>query len=311
MTYSLSLEHQFRTNWIVTVAGAGNATRHAQGILNINQPLPDPPYDFNPIINTGTVFNNIYSPYQGYGNISQYGNPTRQHWNALEVNLRHPVGNNLTLTSSFTWQHCLSNAAGGFYGAGGITGSSPIQDSYHPNRQFGTCSLNVFNVWTSSLVWSLPWYHGAQGFKGLALGDWQFADITTIQGGFALNPGLATANPGLATLPNRLAGGSITGPKTVNEWFNTAAFSNPDPGYFGNAAQGSITGPGVFNFDMAFYKDFHFTERHTFQFRAELFNIFNHANFSGVQTAYGAGNFGQVTSALDPRIAEFALRYQF
>lgn len=62
---------------------------------------------------------------------------------------------------------------------------------------------------------------------------------------------------------------------------------------------------------MAFYKDFHVKERHEFQFRAELFNIFNHTNFSGVQTAYGAGNFGRITSALDPRIAEFALRYQF
>jgi hypothetical protein len=143
------------------------------------------------------------------------------------------------------------------------------------------------------------------------LKGWEFADITTVQSGFALTPGLATSNPGLATLPDRLAGSSITGPKTAAQWFNTAAFSNPAPGYFGDAALGSITGPGVVNFDMAFYKDFHVKERHLFQFRAELFNIFNHTNFSGVQTAYGAGNFGQITSALDPRIAEFALRYEF
>ena len=194
-----ALEHQFASNWLLSVAGAGNATRHTQGILNINQPLPDGPYDFNPIINTGTVFSNVYSPYLGYGNIQQYTNPNRQRWNALEVSLRHPVGHNLLITSSYTWQHCLTNVSGNFYAQGGIAGGSPAQDSYHPNRQYGTCSFNVFNIWTSSLIWSLPWFRSAQGFKSLLLRGWQFADITTVQGGFALNPGLATSNPGLAT----------------------------------------------------------------------------------------------------------------
>lgn len=306
MTYSLSAQHQFTGDWIVSVTGAGNATRHAQGFLNINQPLPEAPYDFDPIINSGTVFPYVYSPYLGYAGINQSTNPIKQRWNALEVSVRHPVGHNLLLTSAFTWQHCLSNAPGN------VVGAAPMQDSYHPMRNYGTCSTNVFNIWTSSLVWSLPWFHGAQGPKSLLLGGWQFSDITTIQGGFALNPGLATSNPGLATLPDRAAGSQInSGPKTPAQWFNLDAFSNPAPGYFGNAGMGSIIGPGVMNFDMALYKDFHIKERHTFEFRAELFNAFNLTNFSGVQTAFGAGNFGQVTSALDPRIAEFALRYQF
>ena len=97
----------------------------------------------------------------------------------------------------------------------------------------------------------------------------------------------------------------------MQDWFNTAAFAAPAAGYFGNAAPGSIQGPGTVDFDMAFYKDFRIRERHTIEFRAELFNIFNHTNFSGVSTSFGTGNFGQITSALDPRIAEFALRYQF
>ena len=59
----------------------------------------------------------------------------------------------------------------------------------------------------------------------------------------------------------------------------------------------------LINFDMAFYKDFRVSERHTFQFRAELFNIFNHTNLNAVSTNYGAGTFGSVTSARDPRIA--------
>jgi hypothetical protein len=304
-TYSLSLEHQFRGDWLLSIAGAGNAVRHLNSTININQPLPRPPYDFNPVINSGTVFPNLYSPYLGYANITEESNALTQNWNALEVNLRHPVGHGLFLTSAYTWQHCLSGARGAVWIGPGV------QDSYHPSNNYGTCNTNASNVWTTSVIWSLPWFKGARGVEKVALGGWQFSDITTIQSGFALDPGLATATPGLATRPDRVSSTNTSGPKTVGAWFNANAFAAPAPGYFGNAAPGSIIGPGVINFDMALYKDFHIGERHTIQFRGEFFNIFNHTNFSGVQTALGAGNFGQVTSAYDPRIAEFALRFQF
>ena len=306
LTYSLSVQHQFKGNWLLSVAYAGNGTHHLQGMVNINQPPPDAPYNFNPLINSGTVFPNLYSQFQGYGNISQSTNPLTQRWNALEIGLRHPMGHNLYLTSAYTWQHCLSDGRGNNFTVG-----VGVQDSFHPLGSYGTCTTNAYNVWATSVIWTLPWLQGAQGAKKVLLGGWQFADITTIQSGFALDPGIATSNPGLATRPDRVSGSSTSGAHTVNNWFNTNAFSNPAPGFFGNSATGSIIGPGVFNFDMALYKDFPIKERASFQFRVEAFNIFNHTNFSGVQTAYGAGNFGQVTSALDPRIFEFALRFQF
>jgi hypothetical protein len=152
--------------------------------------------------------------------------------------------------------------------------------------------------------------------KRFALGGWQFSDITTIQSGFAVDPGLSIAHPGLATRPDRVAS-NITGPKTVAEWFNTSAFAAPPAGYFGNAAPGSIQGPGTVNFDMALYKDFNVTERAKFNFRAEFFNIFNRANFNNVggtpsiDANLGSGTFGQITSAADPRIIEFVLRFEF
>jgi len=65
------------------------------------------------------------------------------------------------------------------------------------------------------------------------------------------------------------------------------------------------------DFDMAVYKDFHITEQHKLEFRAEAFNVFNHTNFNGVSTSFGSGTYGTITSTRDPRIFEFALRYQF
>jgi hypothetical protein len=226
-------------------------------------------------------------------------------WEGLEVSVRHPVGNNLFLTAAYTWSHGLSDdrATEMFQGS-----ANPVQDIYHPQNEYGTSTVDLTHVLSCSYIWSLPGYH-LRRWKGAALGGWKYSGIMTIESGFPVDPALSVASPGLALRPDLV--GSVKGPKTVNEWFNTNAFVQAPPGYFGNAGNGTIRGPGLVNFDMAFYKDFHIRERHMVEFRAELFNIFNHANFNGIDPALGSGTFGQVISAADPRIAEFALRYEF
>jgi hypothetical protein len=302
--YSLSLEHQFGHNWLTSITGAGTIGRNLSSGWNINQPLPDGQFNFNPLINSGTVTPYLYSPYQGYAGINNVNFVDNSYWNALEVLVRHPVGNNVFLNIAYTWQHGLSDANGN-----AITQASP-QDVYHPGADYGNQSYNVPQVFTVSTIYTAPWFKNAPGIKGLALGGWQYSDITTVQNGFSMSPGLSVSHQGLATRPDAAAS-TISGPKSVQQWFNTAAFAAPAAGFFGNAGRGTIAGPGVINFDMAMYKDFKVTERATLEFRAEAFNIFNHTNFSGVSTAFGTGNYGQVTSALDPRIFEFALRLQF
>jgi hypothetical protein len=312
-TYSVSLQHQFGTNWFASIAGAGNIARHVWGSWNVNQPLPDAPYNYNPLINSDPalpssvgIFPYVYAPYLGYAAIDSLLDNANAYWDALEVSLRHPVGHNLFLNISYTWQHNLGTTYGtSTLDAGGA------QNVYAPGQDYGDTNLDVPQVLSLSWIYNLPWYSNTPGWRGLALGGWRYAGMTTFQSGFSLDPGLSVPFQGLATRPNRVASSSAAGPKTAEEWFNTSAFATPAYGYFGSAAPGSIPGPGVVDFDMSLYKDFHITERDMFEFRAEAFNIFNRANLSGVQTTLGASNFGAVTSALDPRIFEFALRFQF
>jgi hypothetical protein len=308
-SYSVSLEHQFAGNWMASITGAGNYAYDMPLLVNINQASPDPPYNFNPIINKGTVSSYVYSPYLGYASIDDEDAVGIAHFSALELSLRHPVGHNLSLSVDYTWSHSLADSEGTAYFRG-LNGSGP-QDSYHVLNDYGSSNVNAPQVFGLSAIWNLPWFQNAHGVKGLVLGGWRYSDITSIQSGFSDNPGLSIANQGLATRPNLVSGVGISGPDTVAEWFNTSAFAAPAAGFFGNAANGSIAGPGLVGFDMAAYKDFHIRERHTIEFRAEFFNIFNHVNFNGLSTTFGAGNFGQLTSAADPRIMEFALRYQF
>ncbi len=189
--------------------------------------------------------------------------------------------------------------------------NNSTQDVYHPRADYGNSDFNVAQLFSFSHVWSLPFFNDTTGWKHVALAGWKYAGTTTIQNGFSLDPMLSVDNQGLATRPNRVAGASVRGPKTASEWFNKSAFDRPPFGFFGDAGNGIIGGPGLVNFDMGFYKDFRVTEHHAIQFRSEFFNIFNHTNFNVVDTTFGDGQFGQVVGAADPRIIEFALRWQF
>jgi hypothetical protein len=105
--------------------------------------------------------------------------------------------------------------------------------------------------------------------------------------------------------------GKLTFPDTINEWFDTSVFAAPAFGFYGNAGVGSIRGPREDVWNWALYKTFPIKERLHLQFRSEFFNIFNHTNLSNVDTSLGSGTYGKITSALDPRILEFALKLQF
>ena len=103
-------------------------------------------------------------------------------------------------------------------------------------------------------------------------------------------------------------------PRSGQPYFNPSYFVTEQPGQVGNAMRRFFSGPGIYNFDMALLKDTQITESMQVQFRAESFNIFNHAQFnnpSGQIDNTGQGGFGYVTSARDPRIMQLALKFLF
>ena len=94
-------------------------------------------------------------------------------------------------------------------------------------------------------------------------------------------------------------------------WFNTAAFALPANGAFGNLGRNVVIGPGTNNWDISLQKGFRITERFTTQFRAEFYDAPNHLSWQGVGNTLGNANFGQITSATDPRTLQFGLRLDF
>ena len=153
------------------------------------------------------------------------------------------------------------------------------------------------------------------------IGGWRAAGILTAQSGAPFTVNLSSAagqnvSPiGLVSGNNlerpNLAGNPNSGPQTAAEWFNTAAFTVPAQNTFGSAGRNVVTGPGLATLDLSLQKDQTLHERLKLQFRFDVYNSLNHANFSLPGRIFGAANFGVVSSAGDPREMQMALKVLF
>lgn len=309
-TYSLSVEQQFGTNWIASIAGAGSIQGAGSTSININQPTAYSSggvnYDFNPLLNNknaAPLANNYvagyFAPYQGYGNITYFENIGKSNWNALELSLKHHTTKNLYLTAAYTWSHGFDNFGG-------------FQNSY--NTAAAYASTGVPQVFTVSAIYYLPRLEHSRYWVKQVLGGWQYSDMTTLQSGGLSSLSLSGSGLGLATRPNQIA--PITYSKSWkvanNRWFSGLdSFAAPAYGYFGNVGNNTIRNPGVENFNMALYKTFPLTERVHLQFRAEFFNAFNHSNPNGPNTSVGNPSIGMITGAKEAREGQGSLKLTF
>jgi hypothetical protein len=327
-SWSLGVQHQFPANFVAQVAGAGSRIQHLVNTWNINQPMPTVvggvSYDFNPLLNSNPANGNkgdnsaYWAPYQGYGAINRVSTQLWGEWNALELQVRHTVGKGLNVTGSYTYSHDTTNL-------GSI-------DPYDLKRFHGNAeSMNFPHSLSISAIYTLPFFlNSGNMLEKEALGGWSIDVIASFRSGTSLTPGLSETNSGLALRPDQVPGTSTNGPKTwkngsSQQWFNTSAFSCPGSvtgtscgtfaasnyGLYGNAQTGIIRGPGQEVFNTSLYKTFDIMEKVHIEFRAEAFNTFNHTNPGNPNTTLGNSNYGKVTSAVDPRILEFAVRVKF
>jgi len=306
-SWSFGVQRALSPNTLLSVAYVGSRGDHLEYANNVNQPLPAMGYDFDPRIACTTttpfpctqrVSTDYVRPYQGWSSISGTVPVGRSNYASLQVNLQKRMSHGLSYGVAYTWSKTLAL-------------SSNPQNAYDGNADYGLTGFSRANVLNINFVYDLPFFSNMTGVPGAVLKGWETTGILTFESGWPLTIGLSTPTQGLATRPDAVAGQSSAGPKTVAEWFNTNAYTAPPFGFYGNAGVGTATGPGMNVWNMGFFKNFGLGEHVRLQFRAEMFNIWNRANFNSVATTYGAGGFGEVNGALDPRIMQFALKLLF
>jgi hypothetical protein len=149
--------------------------------------------------------------------------------------------------------------------------------------------------------------------------------LASIFGGFRLN-GIITLRSGLplvvrgannggtADRPNLVGDPALSGDEqSLRRWFNTSAFAAPAPFTFGSAPRvlSSPRGPGFASVDLSVIKNITFNSSSSLQLRAEFFNLFNRVNFNLPNTNFLSGEFGQITSAGEPRRVQFGVKMYF
>jgi Carboxypeptidase regulatory-like domain len=305
--WSLGIQSELPWQFVAQVAYVGNKYNRGERWLNVNQPTSVGSLDFDPRLNAGTVNINTIRPFPGYSDITffTYGNESNYH--SLQVSFQRRFEQGFALQGQYTRQQTIGNTAG--------NRDARHQNNYRPELDRGLFVFDRPHSFTVNYIYELPFLRGGRGVIEAILGGWEVSGFTVFQGGQALTPGITGGQVGLATRPDRTTEPLFgEGTKTMAQWFNPAAFSRPQPGMFGNAGVGSIRGPGFQTWDVALSKAFPLSVRGRdtrFFFRVEAFNVFNHVNYSGVNTTLGAGTYGRVTSVREPRQVQFNLRFEF
>ena len=172
---------------------------------------------------------------------------------------------------AYTWSHAIDDVPLEF--GGGAAGPQP-QDPRNIFAERASSIIDMRHRLTLSYVWALPVGKGKAflnhgGFIDWVLGEWQTNGILTVQSGLPFSPVLqtSTTNTGTGSRPNVV--GTVTYPKTLQQWFSPSAFGTPAPYTYGNAGRDTLVGPGRTNWDMSIFKNFVIKEETRFEFRAE------------------------------------------
>ncbi len=292
------IQRTISANMLIDVAYAGSKGTRLPNELNINQPVPKG-----------------VRPYPSFGNISWFESNGNSTFHSLQTKLEKRYSAGISFLGSYTYSKSIDDTPG--FASNSSASSAFPQNSRNRAVERGLSDFDIRHRFVASSVYELPFGPGKHMLeKGLGselLRNWQLSGILSLMSGRPLTPYYTTDIS--QTLNNHdrpnVVGDPNNGPKTVQQWFNTAAFATPATGTFGNAGRNIINGPRFTNLDLAVSRRFTFTERVALQFRAEFFNSLNHTNFNlPLATVDGAG-FGSIPSTFDQRQLQFALKLTF
>ncbi len=324
--WNVTVEQQFSQNWVYRIGYVGTKSNNLfdHESSNLNQPLQ--PLDSN-FSGSGPFGYNQGRPYFATRpglNVVLPLDVARlsMFYNGLQTSLEHRFAAGFNVLAAYSFAKSLGTADGN-------VNQCDVQNAHNVAAERGPTTPDFRHQLTVSYVYELPYGRGkhfgssANSVAQAVLGDWQVAGVTrarsgeafdVLMGGDLTNTGAFPPRPDAVHDPKDFSfdiatqttlGCSNPGHQSLDCWFNQAAFVAPAlssvPGNcgaqcfarnFGNARRAALRGPDMVNFDFSAYKTFRLGERFGLEFRAELFNIFNHPNFNLPNVGSGGGSSG-------------------
>jgi hypothetical protein len=314
LNWNLTLERQLAASWLVRASYVGNKGTFLYGTNDQETGLQA----LNPAIyipGQSTEANTQQRRlYPAFGFVNTIVSAINSNYNGLQLTVEKRLTHGVSLLANYTWSKEMND----FAPVGAYNSST---DPFDRKFDYGPSDDDLRNAVKVSGIYRFP-HTKAGGAAGKLANGWEFTSIWNWHGGFPFSifsgydnsfsgvgedrADLTTTNVQAAVLsPSRPHG------QLINEWFNTSVFAPNAIGTFGNTGKNLLRSPGFFDTDWALLKNTKLSERVSLQFRAEFFNTFNNVNFGGPDNILTDSAFGQITSASDPRILQFALKLEF
>ena len=324
--FSLGVQRDLGHGMIADVKYAGTLGRHLAGPRTINA-LPFgarfQPQNQDPTNPGFALPDNLIRPLPGFGNISITERRGSSNYNSLQATLNRQFSQNLQFGISYTFAKSMD------YGSddrGFTSGFMSIPNFLPMSRNYGKSSFDQTHVFIANWQYNLPSWKS--GFAGALTKEWQLSGIYSASSGtpqsmflIALTDYLGGGDAGRVNLTCNPA--LPRDQRTVDKFFNTGCISLPTRGDIGNAPRDVYRGPGRNNWDMTLLRNFELgSEQRVLTFRWEVYNLFNHTQFTSIDNTVlylAAGpailnlesTFGQALSAAPARQMQFSLRFRF
>jgi hypothetical protein len=240
----------------------------------------------------------------------------RSHMNGLSLRLQkrqaYGVSGSLSYTLSRSWDNTTATG-------GGVT---VAQDDRNLDAEWGLSNFDRRHQWSGNLRVELPWGRNRRwladgGLLAALVGDWSMAATVNVQSGTPLTVRCSSCASDVA----RGVGGTLradyTGvdvgvdDPTIDQFFNTAAFTIPAPGTFGNSRRNMIVGPGSRQLNAQFTRDVALGGNRNVSINVNANNLLNLVNYGTVDTNVNSPTFGQVLSVRGRRTVRLNLRFRF
>lgn len=328
-SWSLKVEQQISPNTSFSVGYVGSHGYHELLSADANLPASTicPASPCPASYPAGTLYYPANAPLanNAVSNTTQWFSEGVSSYNGLEVDANRRLGRGLQFRGVYTFSKALDD---GDNVNTSVATNSPafVANPLDPKADYGRASFDVRHAGVLNATYDLPFGRRSSDvhpWVERVLGNWQVSGIETVQSGLPFTPQLSynpsndgdSRNPVRPSMNPNFSGTLIEG--GPNQYFNPSAFLQPLPGTYGNLGRNTLPGPSLVETDFSAAKKFAFSERRALQFRAEIFNVFNHTNFNtpnpvvyAAATGGPSPTAGVITStATSSRQVQFGLKF--
>lgn len=300
-TWSGGVQYELNTSTMVEVAYMGSWTRGADNATVHNVPTPGP----------GAI--QARRPIPQLSAIRSIRFDGRALYHALIVKSERRLRDSVGFTVSYTLSRSVDDASSPGPTEAETNVPQNVRDIF--KGEWAPSSFDHRHLFAATGTWQAPSAAGANGIRAAVLQGWRVNGILSLQSGspFTVNIAADRANIGAgpAQRPNQFRDPNLPGgSRTPDRWFDTNAFVLQPPFVFGNAPRNGVIGPGLATVDAAIARTWA-VRASSLEFRWEIFNLFNRANFDLPNHTFGTPNFGRIFSARSPREMQFGIRLAF